>query len=186
LLFDFCLCFRGWRVKGTGADLGSELIPLCHPIAITHVEVKVEPKGGLGEEEKAKGEAKSARWAGTGQADAYKRHLSSSSASASSPSRSSSHNPSSSSPNPEPYPDTKNDRVMQKSEQNGRIEITATVSCDGKTGVEMEALTAASVAGLTVYDMCKAVDKGMWISELRVVRKEGGKSGTWVEGQHIG
>jgi molybdenum cofactor biosynthesis protein MoaC len=59
------------------------------------------------------------------------------------------------------------------------------VQCEGKTGVEMEALTAASVAGLTVYDMCKAVDKGMWIEGLRVVRKEGGKSGTWVEGKSV-
>jgi molybdenum cofactor biosynthesis enzyme len=71
-------------------------------------------------------------------------------------------------------------------EDFGRIEITATVQCEGKTGVEMEALTAASVAGLTVYDMCKAVDKGMWIGDLRVVRKEGGKSGTWVEGRSVG
>lgn len=62
------------------------------------------------------------------------------------------------------------------------IEVAATVSCDGKTGVEMEALTAASMAALTVYDMCKAVDKGMVIGNLRVVLKEGGKSGRWVEG----
>ncbi|KAK8090006.1 hypothetical protein PG997_004967 [Apiospora hydei] len=62
------------------------------------------------------------------------------------------------------------------------VEIEATVSCEGKTGVEMEALTAASTAALTVYDMCKAVDKGMVIEGLRVVYKEGGKSGTWVEG----
>ncbi|KAL7818055.1 molybdenum cofactor biosynthesis prote [Trichoderma aethiopicum] len=60
-----------------------------------------------------------------------------------------------------------------------RIEIRATVTCDGKTGVEMEALTAASAAALTVYDMCKAVDKGMRIEGLRVVLKDGGKSGRW-------
>lgn len=60
-----------------------------------------------------------------------------------------------------------------------QIEIRATVSCDGKTGVEMEALTAASSAALTVYDMCKAVDKGMKIEGLRVVLKDGGKSGRW-------
>jgi len=132
----------------------------------------VEPKGGPGDGDggDGKGEVKSARWAGTRQGGAYEWH---SSSFPSSPS------------NPEPNREAKNDSVMQKSEQNGRIEITATVSCDGKTGVEMEALTGASVAGLTVYDMCKAVDKGMWISELRVVCKEGGKSGTWVEGQHI-
>ncbi|OBT76298.1 hypothetical protein VF21_03346 [Pseudogymnoascus sp. 05NY08] len=67
----------------------------------------------------------------------------------------------------------------------GRIDIKAIVDCEGKTGVEMEALTAASVASLTVYDMCKAVDKGMRIEGLRVVRKEGGKSGTWVEGKGV-
>ncbi|KAJ6782157.1 hypothetical protein PWT90_09082 [Aphanocladium album] len=59
------------------------------------------------------------------------------------------------------------------------IEICATVECDGKTGVEMEALTAASTAALTVYDMCKAVDKGMVVEGLRVVLKDGGKSGRW-------
>ncbi|KAG9505691.1 hypothetical protein J7337_002663 [Fusarium musae] len=60
-----------------------------------------------------------------------------------------------------------------------RVEIVATVTCAGKTGVEMEALTAASTAALTVYDMCKAVDKGMIIEGLRVVLKDGGKSGRW-------
>ncbi|CAM1505611.1 Fc.00g112480.m01.CDS01 [Cosmosporella sp. VM-42] len=59
------------------------------------------------------------------------------------------------------------------------IDIQAMVTCDGKTGVEMEALTAASTAALTVYDMCKAVDKGMVIEGLRVVLKDGGKSGRW-------
>ncbi|KAK7749367.1 hypothetical protein SLS62_008219 [Diatrype stigma] len=62
------------------------------------------------------------------------------------------------------------------------IGIEATVACDGKTGVEMEALTAACTAALTIYDMCKAVDKGMSIEGLRVVLKEGGKSGRWVDG----
>ncbi len=59
------------------------------------------------------------------------------------------------------------------------LQITATVETDGKTGVEMEALTAASVAALTIYDMCKAVDRGMEIDGLRLLTKEGGKSGTW-------
>lgn len=59
------------------------------------------------------------------------------------------------------------------------ISITATVKCDGKTGVEMEALMAASTAAMTVYDMCKAVDKGMIIDGLRVTLKDGGKSGRW-------
>ena len=56
------------------------------------------------------------------------------------------------------------------------VEITATVRTTGRTGVEMEALTAASIAALTVYDMCKAVDRGMRIEGLRVVHKAGGKS----------
>jgi cyclic pyranopterin phosphate synthase len=60
------------------------------------------------------------------------------------------------------------------------IEITATARAAWKTGVEMEALTAASVAGLTVYDMCKAVDRGMRIDAVRVVRKSGGKSGDFT------
>lgn len=68
----------------------------------------------------------------------------------------------------------------------GSVDVEATVGCEGKTGVEMEALMAASTAALTVYDMCKAVDKGMRIEGLRVVRKEGGKSGTWVEGVQEG
>ena len=60
------------------------------------------------------------------------------------------------------------------------VEITATVRTTGRTGVEMEALTAASVAALTVYDMCKAVDRGMRIEALRVVHKAGGKSGDFA------
>jgi cyclic pyranopterin phosphate synthase len=59
------------------------------------------------------------------------------------------------------------------------VVITARCKLAGKTGVEMEALTAASVAALTVYDMCKAVDKGMVISDLRLLEKTGGKSGDW-------
>jgi cyclic pyranopterin phosphate synthase len=61
------------------------------------------------------------------------------------------------------------------------VEISATVRTAGRTGVEMEALTAASVAALTVYDMCKAVDRGMRIEALRVTRKEGGKSGEFSQ-----
>lgn len=102
------------RVAGIMASKRTpDLIPLCHPIAISHVSVEAEISQDAGD---------------------------------------------------------------------ASIEISATVSCDGKTGVEMEALTAASTAALTVYDMCKAVDKGMVIEGLRVVLKEGGKSGRWVEG----
>lgn len=58
-----------------------------------------------------------------------------------------------------------------------QVKIVSTVSCTYKTGVEMEALTAASVAALTIYDMCKAVDRGMEISECYLLFKDGGKSG---------
>lgn len=60
---------------------------------------------------------------------------------------------------------------------DNRVLINASCALDGKTGVEMEALTAASVAALTIYDMCKAVDKNMVISNIRVLEKRGGKSG---------
>ena len=63
-------------------------------------------------------------------------------------------------------------------EENSTVGITTTVQSTGKTGVEMEALTAAAVAALTIYDMCKAVDRGMRIENIRLVRKSGGKSGT--------
>lgn len=59
------------------------------------------------------------------------------------------------------------------------IRVTATASLTGKTGVEMEAMTAASIALLTIYDMAKAIDKGMVISEVRLIAKSGGKSGDW-------
>jgi cyclic pyranopterin phosphate synthase len=63
-----------------------------------------------------------------------------------------------------------------------RLRITALVKTTGKTGVEMEALTAVSVAALTVYDMCKAADKGMVIDGTRLLEKRGGKSGEWRAG----
>ena len=62
-------------------------------------------------------------------------------------------------------------------EAENLIEITGTVKTTGKTGVEMEALTAVAVAALTIYDMCKAVDRAMHITNIRLVRKSGGKSG---------
>ena len=65
-------------------------------------------------------------------------------------------------------------------EDRQAIQARCTVSCDGKTGVEMEALTGASVALLTVYDMCKAVDKRMVLSDIRLLEKHGGKSGDLV------
>ncbi|MFQ5851333.1 MAG: cyclic pyranopterin monophosphate synthase MoaC [Candidatus Binatia bacterium] len=60
------------------------------------------------------------------------------------------------------------------------VEIEAVVKVTGKTGVEMEAMTAVSVCGLTIYDMCKAVDREMSIGEIRLVKKSGGKSGTFI------
>jgi cyclic pyranopterin phosphate synthase len=61
----------------------------------------------------------------------------------------------------------------------GRVEIEATVKVGGQTGVEMEALTAVSAAALTIYDMCKAVDKGMVLGQIRLMEKQGGKSGPY-------
>lgn len=92
----------------------STLIPLCHPLNITHAEVECTP-------------------------------------------------------------------VHEGERDDGRvgIHITATTGVTGKTGIEMEALTAASIACLTVYDMCKAVDRGMEIMDVRLLKKDGGKSGLW-------
>jgi cyclic pyranopterin phosphate synthase len=64
------------------------------------------------------------------------------------------------------------------------ITVSATVKIDGKTGVEMEALTAVSVACLTIYDMCKAADRGMLITGIRLVEKSGGKSGHYKASEH--
>ncbi len=61
----------------------------------------------------------------------------------------------------------------------GGVAVTATARITARTGVEMEALTAATVAALTVYDMCKAVDRGMVITDVRLLHKSGGRSGTW-------
>jgi cyclic pyranopterin phosphate synthase len=98
------------RIAGiTAAKRTSELIPLCHPLALTHVDVRA------------------------------------------------------------------------KLCQNG-IEIDSEASTTAPTGVEMEALVGASVAALTIYDMCKAIERGMEITELHVVQKSGGRSGTYIRG----
>lgn len=70
---------------------------------------------------------------------------------------------------------------FEADQESSTISITASVRLSGKTGVEMEALTAVSVAALTLYDMCKAVDRGMWISDIRVTQKSGGKSGDFEQ-----
>ena len=74
---------------------------------------------------------------------------------------------------------TKAEVQFTPDEAQSLITVTARVKVDGKTGVEMEALTAASVACLTIYDMCKAVDRGMRITDIRLREKSGGKSGDW-------
>ncbi len=69
---------------------------------------------------------------------------------------------------------------FKTNEDLGEVEIEATVGLSGQTGVEMEALTGVSVAALTIYDMCKAVDKNMVISDIKLLKKSGGKSGDFV------
>lgn len=64
-------------------------------------------------------------------------------------------------------------------DDNTTITVLCTAKTTGKTGVEMEALTGAGISLLTIYDMCKAIDKGMVISEIKLMKKTGGKSGTW-------
>ena len=66
--------------------------------------------------------------------------------------------------------------------ERNAVDITATCKLNGRTGVEMEALTAVSIAALTVYDMCKAVDRGMRLSDIRLLQKDGGKTGEWRDG----
>ena len=70
-------------------------------------------------------------------------------------------------------------KVELEAASDTQVKITATCKLTGQTGVEIEALTAASVAALTLYDMCKAVDKGMVIEQVRLLQKTGGKSGDW-------
>ncbi|KAK3495104.1 molybdenum cofactor biosynthesis protein 1 B [Neurospora hispaniola] len=126
------------RIAGImAAKRTPDIIPLCHPIQLTHAEVELVPVAPVAPvDDSVAGSEDSERGSESAKGQGY-----------------------------------------------GYIDIRATVSCYGKTGVEMEAMTAASAAALTVYDMCKAVDKGMRVEGLRVVMKEGGKSGKWVEGE---
>jgi cyclic pyranopterin phosphate synthase len=78
-----------------------------------------------------------------------------------------------------PIPITNVDLVLESQPERGRVYCEATVKTVGQTGVEMEALTAVQVALLTVYDMCKAVDRGMTIQSVRLLEKAGGRSGHW-------
>ena len=79
-----------------------------------------------------------------------------------------------------PLPLTGIDIAFALADDPCMVEIRATVTCTGVTGVEMEALTAVSVAALTIYDMCKAVQKDMHITNIRLLRKSGGKSGDYM------
>jgi len=75
---------------------------------------------------------------------------------------------------------SKVDLTFQVNPRANKIEIESVVKTTGRTGAEMEALTAGAVAALTIYDMCKAVDKEMVIGEIRLVSKKGGRSGTFI------
>ena len=79
-----------------------------------------------------------------------------------------------------PIPITRVTVDFEIDEAANAVHCTATVACDGKTGVEMEALTAVQVGLLTVYDMCKAADRGMTMTDVRLMEKHGGKSGSFV------
>jgi cyclic pyranopterin monophosphate synthase len=76
------------------------------------------------------------------------------------------------------------DLVLEARDDGGRprVEIRATVRAHDRTGVEMEALTAVAVCGLTIYDMCKAADRSMRLTDVRLLEKRGGKSGHWTRG----
>ena len=78
-----------------------------------------------------------------------------------------------------PVPLTSVEIEFALDEERSRVECTATVQCTARTGVEMEALAAVQVALLTIYDMCKAVDRGMVMEEVRLLEKRGGKSGAY-------
>jgi len=78
-----------------------------------------------------------------------------------------------------PLPLTSVDVEFSTSDDPPRVEFSAKVTCKGPTGVEMEALTACSVIGLTIYDMAKAMDRGMEIGPIYLLSKSGGRSGTW-------
>ena len=86
------------------------------------------------------------------------------------------------SPLAHPVDITSVDITFDLDREGGTIEVRSIVRCEGKTGVEMEALTACAIAALTIYDMCKSAEKGISIDALQLVRKSGGKSGTWERG----
>lgn len=147
----------------------SRLVPLCHNINLAGVEVGVECVAGCGGGDAAESQDDHVRALG-GQAD----HGTSTSNTS---------NPPTASSILEPI--LHSTRTALSASAHGGIMIHAQVKCHGQTGVEMEALTAASVAALTCYDMCKAVDRGMRVDGTRVVFKSGGASGTWFEREGV-
>ena len=78
-----------------------------------------------------------------------------------------------------PLPVTHIEIEFESNPDEGIVRIVSTVRCDGKTGVEIEAMTACSVAALTIYDMCKSAEKGIVIERVSLLRKSGGRSGFW-------
>ena len=78
-----------------------------------------------------------------------------------------------------PIPLSSIDVTFDIDAEGGAIEVRSIVRCEGKTGVELEAMTACAIAALTIYDMCKSAEKGIVIDGLQLVRKSGGKSGLW-------
>ncbi len=123
--------FATARIAGImAAKRTADLVPMCHPIALTHASVELEPlEAGVG---------------GPALADAT-------------------------------------DAVHPAA----TVRITAVCETTGPTGVEMEALTAAAVAGLTLYDMCKAIDRGMVVGEVKLHEKTGGASGRWIREEEL-
>ena len=75
---------------------------------------------------------------------------------------------------------------LQPDHEGSRVVVEASVETHARTGVEMEALVAVAAAGLTVYDMCKAIDRGITIGEIQLIRKSGGKSGEWTRSEDLG
>lgn len=78
-----------------------------------------------------------------------------------------------------PVPISSIDITFDLDPAGGMIEVRSIAKCEGKTGVEMEAMTACAIAALTIYDMCKSAEKGIVIESVKLIRKSGGKSGTW-------
>lgn len=159
------------RIAGImAAKRASDLVPLCHPIALEHVSVDVQLPddvandydgyGGGEEGQKRRGGAGAGEAEGGLQVKQQQHQRRRQQA-------------------------TPTTTAHSNSDASNVISVSATVTCTGPTGVEMEALAAAAASALTIYDMCKAVDRGIVINDLRVVHKSGGRSGTWVEGVRI-